>query len=245
MNWRDSFNNHAPADRNAELGSPIDPLLLRPRNEAESLRGQFFTFSDDECTAYLHLFHETSQRVDLQRDIEVGEGQVPAEDEVKGLLWRRFPNVLREKGHWLLKLRFDLEFFGCAIKPLRAPLCRQILQTARLVTTLPGVGDGSIVNVGRKNEEPNGWKLGLEFQLPEKREAVGFFPARAADAPAAEDVITLRRYFPSKARQYISFKKLKDALVAVEPRDGDPAQRVENSPFFRMGLQIPLIVDES
>jgi len=34
---------------------------------------------------------------------------------------------------------------------------------------------------------------------------------------------------------------VEDAAVAVEPRDGDPAQRVEDDPLLRVGLEaIPI-----
>jgi hypothetical protein len=48
----------------------------------------------------------------------------------------------------------------------------------------------------------------------------------------------------SKGRQDLLFKKLKDALVPVKPRDGDPTRRVQDLPFFRMSLEIGSIVGE-
>ena len=145
------------------LRPPIDSAYPRPWGQAEVPIRQCFAVADDENTAYSHLSHEMPQRVVLQRCIEVREGYVPTQDEVKRFLGRRLSNVLREKGHRLPKLRLDTGAFGCVIEPLRAPALRQIPYTARRVPASLGPGDGLIVDVGRQNDEPNGRKSGLEL----------------------------------------------------------------------------------
>jgi hypothetical protein len=101
-----------------------------------------------------------------------------------------------------------------------------------------------VVYIGRKNDEPNGRKSGLERQLPEEREAVGFFSGRTAETPAPEDALAPRLQMPSEGRQHFLLEKLEDALVSVEARDRDPTRGVQLCPFFGMVLQVCPIVGE-
>jgi len=84
----------------------------------------------------------------------------------------------------------------------------------------------------------------LDVELPEEREAVGFFARRTAKAPAPESFLISCQYLASKARDHLLLKDLKDSLVSVEPRYGDPAEGLQHGPFFRMEVEVGFIIGE-
>src|SRR5215831_12141875 len=102
----------------------------------------------------------------------------------------------------------------------QTPLCARFAAGLAAYSTgnnLVGRGQGLFVNVGRKDDKPNGRMLVLKPQLPKEREAVGFLAGRTTKTPASNGPASLHIDLSSKVRHEFLFQEEEHALVSVEP----------------------------
>lgn len=150
-------------------------------------------------------------------------------------------NILQQKCHAGSILIFQTEFLSACYKCPGSPFSRQFFYVARLVACAFGATDGLGIDIRRDDPQTKRGESLREAVSPNNRESIRLFPSGASCAPAADLVFSTRDLPLCEFREDLTFQMLKNASVAIEAGNVNPAQAVQRCPFPRVIFQVASI----
>lgn len=197
--------------------------------------------ADDQQAAGDQGLPDRGEDLALQGLLEVGEGAVPAEDEIEGATWGAVPQVVPEELNRVAIWRLELIAVRRPHEGLGQQRRGQFLQAARLIDSLPGSVEDSLIGIGGKEVEAQSREPFLQTEPPEDGKAVWLLARGAARAPAGEGVLALAQGDACQIGEEALFEEAEHPLVSVEAGDRDPAGVVEDCPFAGIIFEVRLI----
>src|SRR3990172_9445763 len=195
-------------------------------------------YSDDEGSAGEEFLPDLPEDFALEGFIEISEGHIPAENEVKRAFRRRRPDILLEKFHRSPNCFFHAVSVSRFYEPCIQPFPGKFSHAARRITSFLRPLDHAPVGIGRNDLHRHISKCALEGSGPEERQGIGLFSRSASNAPAPQFPVSPGARESCKLRKDITFQKLKYFPVPGKTGNRDMAERVEDGPLGRRAPEI-------
>ena len=193
--------------------------------------------TDDEIAAASQPRRKVAHDLHLQRRLKVGEHEIAAENKVERSFGYVPPDVLLQERDILAVRRLHAQQIVSPLEATIDPVARHLLHAAPLVAAGRRAGENRFVDIGTKQRKGDiGMSVG-ERQVPQDAQRIDLLARGAAGRPADNVALLLRRQLRQLWQDALA-QDPEHISVAIEARDCDATEAVEDRPFLLVALQV-------